>query len=235
MKNVSVPLYQKMMLQIIHDINADILKENDKLPSEQQLGEIFNISRITVRKALDELQFRKYIYKKRGQGSYVYSRRKRNASYRYLDVAAKIHEMQLSPHSEINEFTIIADKQYLDIKKAMKLNSIDYLYRIEKTYFGNRDRLMRSQYWLSYSRFPGIKIDELEHEEVLPILYGEYNLTPDKVNVESKAARVNKEDTKYLDASVHEPKVVRKVSVIENKKLVMVEVSEVIGFLPMYI
>lgn len=141
MDNASVPLYQRMMMQIIHDIEAGILKENDKLPSEQQLGEIFNISRITVRKALEELQIRRFIYKKKGQGSFVLSRKQRNKFYNYLDIKEKIEEMNLFPRSEINEFNIVADKKNVDIKNIMDLSSTDYIYEIKKLILAIKNEL----------------------------------------------------------------------------------------------
>lgn len=141
MDNASVPLYQRMMMQIIHDIEAGILKENDKLPSEQQLGEIFNISRITVRKALEELQIRRFIYKKKGQGSFVLSRKQRNKFYNYLDIKEKIEEMNLFSRSEINEFNIVADKKDVDIKNIMDLSSTDYIYEIKKLILAIKNEL----------------------------------------------------------------------------------------------
>lgn len=235
MDNASVPLYQRMMMQIVHDIEAGTLKENDKLPSEQELGEIFNISRITVRKALEELQVRHFIYKKRGQGSFILSRKRRNKFYYYLDIKEKIEEMDLLPQSEINEFNIVADKKYAEIKYAMNLSSTDYIYEIEKTYFGDKERIMFSHCFIAYERFPEIKIDELENEDILPILYGKYDLVPDSIETNSTAAIVKKDDQKHLDANVGDPMVIRKVEVIENKRIVLSEVSEVVGFLPMYL
>ena len=235
MDNASVPLYQRMMMQIVHDIEAGTLKENDKLPSEQELGEIFNISRITVRKALEELQVRHFIYKKRGQGSFILSRKQRNKFYYYLDIKEKIEEMDLLPQSEINEFNIVADKKYAEIKYAMNLASTDYIYEIEKTYFGDKERIMFSHCFIAYERFPEIKIDELENEDILPILYGKYDLVPDSIETNSTAAIVKKDDQKHLDANVGDPMVIRKVEVIENKRIVLSEVSEVVGFLPMYL
>lgn len=89
--------------------------------------------------------------------------------------------------------------------------------------------------FIAYERFPEIKIDELENEDILPILYGKYDLVPDSIGTNSTAAIVKKDDRKHLDANVGDPMVIRKVEVIENKKIVLSEVSKVVGFLPMYL
>lgn len=237
MKNVSVPLYQKMSMKIIHDIETGTLKANDKLPSEQDLGKIFGISRITVRKALEELQERHFIYKKHGQGSFVLSRKERNRHYQYVDFAAMIHEMGGQAHSKINDFRIVATRKLARIKKSMQLKPSDYLYDICKTYLADKMRLAYSRFFVNYSRFPEITIDELEHEDLLPLLYGKYNLEPDHIEMVPEASILTKEDRRLLDteAGSRNTKVVLKVKIFEKKKLVIWGRYEIVGWLPMYL
>lgn len=65
------PIYQKIMNTIQMWISNNTYKVNDKLPSEAQLMEEFNTSRITVVRALNELEAKSIIYKKKGKGSFV--------------------------------------------------------------------------------------------------------------------------------------------------------------------
>ncbi|MGZ7278189.1 GntR family transcriptional regulator, partial [Streptococcus pyogenes] len=44
---------------------------NDKLSSERELTQIYGVSRITVRLALQELENRGLVYKKHGKGTFV--------------------------------------------------------------------------------------------------------------------------------------------------------------------
>ncbi|MBA1335505.1 MAG: Transcriptional regulator [Firmicutes bacterium] len=62
--------------QIILDIQADRYKPNDKLPSENELADLYRVPRITVRKAYERLQEMGYIYSKQGKGSFVKNRQK---------------------------------------------------------------------------------------------------------------------------------------------------------------
>ncbi len=53
--SVDVPLYRKVLDQLRSDIRATILPVGATLPSEQEIGHRFGVSRITVRRALAEL------------------------------------------------------------------------------------------------------------------------------------------------------------------------------------
>ena len=47
------------------------IKENDKLPTEQEIGEIFSVSRHTVRQSIVELEKEGYIYREKSKGAYA--------------------------------------------------------------------------------------------------------------------------------------------------------------------
>ena len=51
----SVPLYKQLKDIIKRDISNGIYKHGQKIPSEVEFQESYNISRITIRKALQEL------------------------------------------------------------------------------------------------------------------------------------------------------------------------------------
>lgn len=235
MESNTVPLYQKMMQALIHKIEIGALKENDKLPSEQELGKQFNISRITVRKALEELQNRNFIYKKQGQGSFVLERKKRNKNYRYLRIEDKIQEMGAKASSKILEFNIIADKHFLNIKEKMNLDTADYLYEIKKLYFADGQRIMYRHVFMAFDRFPEIKLDELQHEEIIPLLNGKYDFVDGIFKSKAQAALVDKTDHKYLDAEIHDAEEIINIEGYDQNRLVFLEQDHVVGFLPMYL
>lgn len=68
-------LYFQVKEHIKKYIDTNNLKIGDKLPSENELIDFFKISRITVRRALDELQHEGYIERIHGKGTYVSSKR----------------------------------------------------------------------------------------------------------------------------------------------------------------
>ncbi|MGO2083072.1 GntR family transcriptional regulator [Vagococcus sp.] len=74
MVNNRLPLYIKIASDLKFKINSGEWKVNEQLPTEENLCAIYDVSRITVRKAFDELVNEGYIYKKRAIGTFVANR-----------------------------------------------------------------------------------------------------------------------------------------------------------------
>ncbi len=67
----SPPLYARVRDSLRAEIHAGRYVDGGPMPSEAVLGQRFNVSRITVRQALSDLQSEGLIYKVNGKGSYV--------------------------------------------------------------------------------------------------------------------------------------------------------------------
>ena len=90
-------LYKKIVNYMIDEINSNRLNQDDKIMTEEQLCEAFDVSRITTIKALKELQGLGYIYRIKGKGSYVAAienHRKRRSNLIGLVVS---YDKQLEP------------------------------------------------------------------------------------------------------------------------------------------
>ncbi|WP_099302604.1 GntR family transcriptional regulator [Bacillus sp. Marseille-P3800] len=69
--NKSLPLFLQVRDVIIKDIISGILKEGEKVYSENDLTAFYEINRATVRQGLQLLVDEDIIYKKRGVGMFV--------------------------------------------------------------------------------------------------------------------------------------------------------------------
>lgn len=65
------PLYQQVMDDISNGIEAGRTKPGEKIPSESELSELYGVSRITVRRAIEELAKEGLLTKRQGKGTYV--------------------------------------------------------------------------------------------------------------------------------------------------------------------
>lgn len=66
-----VPLYQQLYDEILHLIEIGVYKEGERIPSEDQLRTRYNVSRITVRNALQRLVEDQYLIRRHGKGTFV--------------------------------------------------------------------------------------------------------------------------------------------------------------------
>src|SRR5699024_11249645 len=68
--------YAYVKKQIIKNIENGKYSINEKIPTEHQLCEMFNTSRVTIRKALDQLVLEGYLVKRQGSGTLVAEKKK---------------------------------------------------------------------------------------------------------------------------------------------------------------
>ena len=69
--NQSLPMYQKIKEHILENIANNVWKPNQKLPSENEISAILNISRMTVNRAFKELTEEGYLFREKGAGTFV--------------------------------------------------------------------------------------------------------------------------------------------------------------------
>ncbi|AYV69210.1 GntR family transcriptional regulator [Niallia circulans] len=69
--NESIPKYEQLRMKILNDIERGILKKGDKIPTENELSKNNQISRVTVRKALDSLTEEGYLIRIPGKGTFI--------------------------------------------------------------------------------------------------------------------------------------------------------------------
>ena len=72
---MQTPIYQKIESDIKTKIDKNELKSGDLVPSENQLTKLYDVSRMTVRQALNNLVTDGYLYKHKGKGTFVSQRK----------------------------------------------------------------------------------------------------------------------------------------------------------------
>ena len=66
-----VPLYQQVMDEIKKNIETGEYPANGRIPSEAELSEMYGVSRVTVRRSIEELANEGYLTKRQGKGTFV--------------------------------------------------------------------------------------------------------------------------------------------------------------------
>lgn len=65
------PLYYQLYTMLHDAICSGVLTTGSKMPSEKELASAFKVSRITARRALDELALKNMVLRHRGRGTFV--------------------------------------------------------------------------------------------------------------------------------------------------------------------
>jgi GntR family transcriptional regulator len=70
-KDSSVPLYLQIQTVLAEQIRTGEIAQGAQVPSELQIAAQYSVSRMTARKALDNLVSRGILYRRKGKGTYV--------------------------------------------------------------------------------------------------------------------------------------------------------------------
>lgn len=115
--------YKKIENYIIKNIENHVFVNNSKLPSENELCDMFNVSRMTVNKALTYLSNQGYIVRIPGKGSFVKSFRVDKLIPEMTSFSEELERAGIKSTSQLIRYSVISAGQEHDI--AQKLNAAD--------------------------------------------------------------------------------------------------------------
>ena len=70
-KNSFTPMYFQIQTQLLNQIKSGGLRTGDALPGEEELTQIYGVSRMTARQALQALTTQGLAYRQKGRGTFV--------------------------------------------------------------------------------------------------------------------------------------------------------------------
>lgn len=123
------PAYRELAAKLRADIEAGVYSVGRKMPTESVLQSKHNVSRHTVREALQILLTDGLIYKVQGSGTYI-SGRRHDAQGRYIRSIGSLDELIVWPETDtevIEPFRVIVDPSvaarlelpYIEVSKAV--------------------------------------------------------------------------------------------------------------------
>jgi|TARA_B110000114_G_C15091265_1_gene398731 GntR family transcriptional regulator len=135
------------------------LRVGDRLPSERELGESWNVARMTVRRALDEFLMEGVIERRHGSGTFVAPR----PFVKALGLTSFSEDMKdrgLVPGSRLVSLaTIKADAK---VAKELKTPLNTPVYRFTRLRLGSGEPLAVETVWMRMSLVPGLSEYDLD-------------------------------------------------------------------------
>lgn len=161
------PLYLKMVETLELTIR-DAMVAHERLPSERELSEDFNVSRITVRQALKELEARGLIYKLQGKGTFVSSienvKTDLASTYSFTD---QMKQLGKQPKTTILSFEKVSVTPYLASYLNMDVGSD--VYELERLRLADGLPLMFERTYMPVTPFEGLSQELLSRKPLYDI------------------------------------------------------------------
>lgn len=201
------PLYQQLMDDIKLDISNQKYHHGDKIPSETELAEIYNVSRITVRRAVSELCDEGYLAKHQGKGTFVTPpkiTRKIMQDTHVHSFTATCAMSGMQPGGRTVDIRIVPSRQEEQhFLKLPKDSSVIYLQRIRTA---DGDPVMLENTFLPSPEFDGLLSTDLTNRslnEALRQKYGRSLVVRQTTKVE--VSRASPEHARLLDITPGDP------------------------------
>ncbi len=129
-KDVPIALYYQVKEELRRKILANEWKEGSRLPSEKEICEFFQVSRTTVRKAVDELEAEDYLEKKQGRGTYVKKHSISQKLHKFYSFSEELKSLGINETAKLVVFKKIVPES--TIRKALQLDSGAQVFWIKR-------------------------------------------------------------------------------------------------------
>ncbi|MBU5467606.1 GntR family transcriptional regulator [Virgibacillus sp. MSJ-26] len=128
-KNKSLHAYIKE--ELLNSIKANKYKKGEKIPTELELCETFNVSRTTVRTALNQLTLEGYLIRKQGKGTYVADEKVRQTlTHTVKKYSDQIAVQGKTAQIELVNISVVPANEY--IINSLDVSLKDPIQRIER-------------------------------------------------------------------------------------------------------
>lgn len=207
--DIAIPLYSQLKDRIISAINNDELKYGEKIPTEIEIMEKYNVSRITVRRAIEELVAEGYLIKKQGKGTFVIKNkieRKLTYSYKNTQPISFTKELELNniiPGAKIIDLKVIEPIE--EFNKLLQIPLNDKLIYMKRLRLANNIPTAIEINYFPYSNFKELLNKDLSNS-LYKILEDDFKVFPTKnLSLELEVVKADDEQSKLLNVPISEP------------------------------
>ena len=210
--------------EIAHEIEMRIederMKEGDKLPSERQLAEEFNVQRDTVRCALKILIKRGAIVRKPRQGHYVAPKRIEINLNNFRTIKKEVESIGRNNRSILLNYEKVSMSKKLS--EMTQLPEGTLCYQILRIRYDNDRPMSLERSYLIAEHVPGLSQEDVEQRSIGSILRQVYGIT--LVGADQRIIQVYADDmeAELLRVSKDEP-LIRFEGVINDRKGRLIE------------
>lgn len=203
MRESFAPKYSFVKQAIVRNIEEEVYAVGQMLPSERELINTYGVSRITVRRALSELEAEGYIYRVQGKGSFVKGEQHRQDLFSLTSCTQDIIRQGMSPSRQV-----IASMVTMPNKKRQNelcLNDGDKVFKLKRVYLADDEPINLTTTYLPYKYMDGIERFDFSKASLYDVLENMYNIKIKRAVRTIEAVSAHEEVAHYLHVAENVP------------------------------
>lgn len=212
-----VPLYFQLIEKFERKIAEGTWTTGMKIPSERDLSEIYDVSRITVRSAVDDLARSGLLQKVQGKGTFVISKNIQQELGNMYGFSNEMKKRGKITHSKvIHKRVIVAGTKIASILGIGENDQVIDLKRLRVLEDGEPILIERS--YFAYDKYKFILDQDFNQYSLYDYLENEHQIVFDKAIEKFKVCLLTDKEAERLNAGEHETfgMLIRRVSYIKD-------------------
>ncbi len=173
-KHGSVPLYKQLKNQLLQEITSGALGSGSRVASERELAERYHISRMTARKAIEELARERYLIRTVGKGTYVTSAQRTSEFLQVVSFTEDMRRQGYSVASRVLRFELREPTP--ELIERLRLKGSDKVVILERIRYANRVPTAIQSSCLVHALCPGLMNHDFSGDSLYRVLSEELGL-----------------------------------------------------------
>ena len=195
-KGSFTPIYFQIQTQLLHKIQSGQLRAGDPLPSEEELGRIFEVSRMTARHALQALKSQGFASRHKGQGTFVSQPRVEKDIAHLSGFTAEMHALGMKPTSRILRAETIPAEADVAARLSVPLGSP--IFHLSRLRSADDIPVAIEEVWLSQQLFPGIDTLDFARLSLYQTLREQYGIRVTRADEVLEARSASRREAELL-------------------------------------
>lgn len=201
-----LPLYDQIESNLRELIVSGMLKAGDNVPSEWELAELYGVSRLTVRKALDELVRQRWLSKRQGVGTFVTNPPITSIAPNKLSFTDQMIAVGRKPSSRLVDMRV--ETVSPEITNSLLLSLGDQVFCLTRVRLADNIPILLESAYLSVVRFPDLETaEELADSSLYSYLVRHYNVTVTQIEQTLKPVLLTEEQASHLQTKPGTPSI----------------------------
>lgn len=156
---MAVPVYLTIADDIKTQIINGVYSPGERIPSERKLCSTYDVSRMTIRQAINKLALDGYLYSIKGSGTFIAEKKIEKEQNKLTSFTEDMESKGLVPSSKVISF----DKMYPSeiIATRLEIDTFEQVFRIERVRLANDEAMSYEIVYRPVKYSPELSLDDL--------------------------------------------------------------------------
>lgn len=192
-----LPLYHQLKEILKENIESGVWKPGDMIPSENQLIEEYNISRNTVKKALENLVQDGLLYRVQGKGTFVSRPKFEQSLAGFYSFSKVMRDRGLAPKDVIKSIEKVKVKS--SIAKQLQLKEDEFVFELKRIRYAQGEPMIFETSYLPEKHFPGLTKEKIENNSLYDLMQQEYGIFVTNAKETFEPVLIRAYESQFLD------------------------------------